>query len=201
VLFAAMFCENCGAWLRSDYKYCPKCGKTSGENTKLASTSSTISFHEFKAKKSTERGKFLDNKSKKRKTADENPVIITVGIASSKKGILKLIRGKSLPLKVSKSASAETIREEALKKRAAYDRSFRSDQTYKLCYPDGSEVVNLPGSDEPFTLEKYKEDLGKAFSRITLLLCPLQEMDIHDEQEHVNLKTRDHGEESEFMSL
>ena len=148
----------------------------------------------------TERGKFLDNKSKKRKTADENPVIITVGIASSKKGILKLIRGKSLPLKVSRSASAETIREEALKKRAAYDRSFRSDQTYKLCYPDGIEVVNLPGRDEPFTLEKYKEVLGKAYSRITLL-CPLQEMDIHDEQGHVNLKTRDHGEESEFMSL
>ena len=137
----------------------------------------------------------------KARTADETPVIITVGIACRKKGILKLIRGKFLPLKVSKSASAETVREEALKKRAAYDRSFRSDQTYKLCYPDGSEVVNLPGSDEPFTLEKYKDDLGKAYSRITLLLCPLQEMDIHDEQEHVNIKTRDHDEESEFMSL
>ena len=187
--------------MRSDYKYCPKCGKTYGENTKVASTSSTISFHEFKAKKSTERGKFLDNKSKKRKTVDETPVIITIGIASSKKGIIKLIRGKSLPLKVSKSASAETVREEALKKRAAYDRSFRSDLDYKLCYPDGSEVVKLPGSDERFTLEKYKDDLGKSYSRITLLLCPLQEMDIHDEQEHVNIKTRDHGEESEFMSL
>ena len=65
---------------------------------KVASTSSTISFHEFKAKTSTERGKFLDNKSKKRKTVDETPVIITIGIASSKKGIIKLIRGKSLPL-------------------------------------------------------------------------------------------------------
>lgn len=103
--------------MRSDYKYCPKWGKTYGENAKVASTSSTTSFHEFKAKKSTERGKFLDNKSKKRKTVDETPVIITIGIASSKKGIIKLIRGKSLPLKVSKSASAETVREEALKKR------------------------------------------------------------------------------------
>ena len=66
----------------------------------IASTSSTISFHEFKAKKFTERGKFLDKKSKRRKTADETPVIITVGIASSKKGILKIIPGKSSPLKV-----------------------------------------------------------------------------------------------------
>ena len=73
------------------------------------------------------------------------------------------------------------MREEALKKRVAHDRSFRGDLTYKLCYPDGSEVVNLPGSDEAFTLEKCKEDLGKAYSRITLLPCPLQEMDIHDE--------------------
>ena len=62
---------------------------------------------------------------------DETPVIITVGIAASAKGILKPVRGKSLPLKVSKSASAVTVREEALKKRAAYDRSFRCDLTYK----------------------------------------------------------------------
>ena len=45
-------------------------------------------FTKFKAKRSTERGKFVDNKRKKRKTVDETPVIITIGIASSKKGIL-----------------------------------------------------------------------------------------------------------------
>jgi len=65
--------------------------------------------------------------------------------------------------------------QEALKKRAAYDRSFRSDLTYKLYYPDGSEIVSLPGNSEPFTLEKYKEDLGKTYNRISLYLSPLME--------------------------
>ena len=82
---------------------------------------------------------------------DETPVIITIGIASSKKGILKFIQRKSLSQEVSKSASAETAREEALKKRAAYNRSFRSDLTHKLCYPDGSEVVNLLFFNNIFT--------------------------------------------------
>ena len=47
-----------------------------------------------------ERGRFVDNK--KRTMADETPVIITVGIVASAKGILKPVRGKSLHLKVSK---------------------------------------------------------------------------------------------------
>ena len=51
---------------------------------------------------------------------------------------------------------------------------FRNDKTYKLCFPDGSEVSTLPGTKEPFTLEKYKEDLGKTYTRITLYLCPLE---------------------------
>ena len=44
-----------------------------------------------------------------------------------------------------------------------------------LSIPDGSEVSTLPGTKEPFTLEKYKEDLGKTYTRITLFLCPLED--------------------------
>jgi len=36
-------------------------------------------------------------------------------------------------------------------------------------------VSTLPGTKEPFTLEKYKEDLGKTCTRITLFLCPLED--------------------------
>ena len=87
----------------------------------------------------------------------------------------ELSRGKSLPLKISKDSSAKQVLEEALKKREAYDRTFRSELTYKLCYPDGTEVITLPGSESIFTLEKYKEDLGKTWGRITFLLCPVVE--------------------------
>ena len=56
-----------------------------------------------------------------------------------------------------------------------WPRTFRNDKTYKLCFPDGSEVSTLPGTNEPFTLEKYKEDLGKTYARITLFLCPFED--------------------------
>lgn len=36
-----------------------------------------------------------------------------------------------------------------------------------------TEINTLPGSTEVFTLEKYKEDLGKTYARIPLFLCPL----------------------------
>ena len=80
---------------------------------------------------------------------------------------------RSLPLKVKKHISAEAILGEALKKRSSYDRTFWNDKTYKLCFPDGSEVNSLPGIEEPITLEKYKEDLGKTYTRI--MLFPLED--------------------------
>ena len=42
-------------------------------------------------------------------------------------------------------------------------------------FSDGSEVTTLPRTKEAFTLEKYKEDLGKTYARISLFLCPLKE--------------------------
>lgn len=65
----------------------------------------------------------------------------------------------------------------AYKKRTSYDRMFRTDRPYKLCYPDGTEVMALPGSKELFTLEEYKEDLGKTSGRVTLLSWPEVEME------------------------
>jgi len=114
-------------------------------------------------------------KSKSKKPKTEELVTITIGIGSTSSGVFKVVRGKSLPLKVNKHASAKTVLDEALKKRSSYDRTFRNDKTYKLCFPDGSQVATLPGTKEAFTLEKYREDLGKTYARITLYLCPLED--------------------------
>ena len=136
-------------------------------------TKSVNSFNEFKKRKSEERlGHF---NGKKRKAKADELVTISIGVASFPSGEFKPIRGKSLPLKVAKSISAKPLLEEALKKRKAYNRSFRGDLTYELYYPDGSEVVSPPGCSEPFTLEKYKDDLGKTYNRISLYLSPLME--------------------------
>lgn len=164
-----MFCQNCGSWLSKKFKFCPNCGITPTDSTENSKSINT--FGEFKAMKTKERINQTSNK--RRKMTDS--VTINVGLATTAAGIFKPCRGKSLPLKVSKDASAEHLLGEALKKRAAYDRSFRNDLTYKLCYPDGTEVVYLPGGEEPFTLEKYKDDLGRNYNRINFFLWPLKE--------------------------
>ena len=46
-----------------------------------------------------------------------------------------------------------------------------SVKSYKLLYPDGTEVKRLKESDEAFSLQGYKTELGKPFHRLTLYLC------------------------------
>ena len=44
-------------------------------------------------------------------------------------------------------------------------------KSYKLLYPDGTEVKQLKESDEAFSLQGYKAELGKPYNRLTLYLC------------------------------
>ena len=67
--------------------------------------------------------------------------------------------------------------EELLRKGAEKIVKFDSDlslygaTSFALLYPDRTEVKCLPGGTEPFTLQRYKEELGKSYNRITLYLC------------------------------
>lgn len=42
---------------------------------------------------------------------------------------------------------------------------------YILLYPDGSEVIKIPGTQRPFTLKDYKTEIGKNYARINLFIC------------------------------
>ena len=48
-------------------------------------------------------------------------------------------------------------------------------EEYFLLYPDKTRVEKLPGSQENFTLERFKEELGKSYDRITLYLCKVSD--------------------------
>lgn len=136
------------------------------EETKL------LSFNRFAVKKSEERQAMsFRPKAKKARKMEAEEVNINIGVMVNKRdGDVQTLRGKSLPLRIKKGASGYDILEAAIKKRKDYDRSFRADRDYKLAYTDGSEVINIPGTDEPFTLVKYKEELGKSYARISLFL-------------------------------
>ncbi|XP_027890791.1 uncharacterized protein LOC114155201 [Xiphophorus couchianus] len=45
------------------------------------------------------------------------------------------------------------------------------DGPFLLLYPDGTEVINIPGTQTPFTLKAYKAEIGKSYQRISLFLC------------------------------
>ena len=42
---------------------------------------------------------------------------------------------------------------------------------YCLLYSYKTKAEFLPGSDEPFKLQRYKEEIGKLYSKIVLYLC------------------------------
>ena len=50
-------------------------------------------------------------------------------------------------------------------------KNVHENAQYVLLYPDCTQVINLPGTNEPFDLKKYREDIGKSYQRITLFIA------------------------------
>ena len=96
---------------------------------------------------------------------------INIGYMKYANGVLKKCRGKTLPIRVPTSASASLVKEKAVQKHAHHDKLVHDGLAYALLYPDGSEVVNLPGTTEPFLLEKYRDDVGRNYNRISLFIA------------------------------
>ena len=51
------------------------------------------------------------------------------------------------------------------------------DVVHVLLYPDGRQVIKIPGTDDPFTARKYKEAIGKAYQKITLYICTAEDFE------------------------
>ncbi len=193
-LVGAKFCHVCGQRIEKEEK--PSVSVTSGSST-LSSTSSTsstpvsksrstpVSFNEYQKRKEEERKSRFKPKAKKTKVESKlsngnkktpSEVTINIGLRKFRDSDLKFVRGSSLPLTVNPSISAD----ELLKKASDKILRFNSELTcglrgLTLLYPDRTKVICLPGSQEPFTLEKYKEDIGKAYTRLTFHLCKTED--------------------------
>ena len=134
-----------------------------------------LTFEEYRERKGKERtSRFVSKSSKKaKKESSENEVSIHIGFIRLKDGELRVIRGSSLPLKVFPSIGAEELLRKGAEKMVKFnnDLSLYGPSNLSLLYPDKTEVKYLPGGTEPFTLQRYHEELGKPFNRITLYLC------------------------------
>ena len=74
-------------------------------------------------------------------------------------------------MKVKPTANAQCILDKGLTKHGNHDEKVHEGLEYVLLYPDHSEVIHLPGTNEEFILEKYREDVRKSYNRITLFIA------------------------------
>lgn len=184
-----MFCSGCGVTCITNAKFCHQCGKelskTTGSSAKKVGSTSTAgnttiksrSFDSYCARKKVERSKFFKTsgtKAKKAKVEDKQAteVKINVGVMVMKDGRLSIKRGATLPLTVLSSIGAQQLLTKAVEKHHRFNNNVINRLTsYRLLYPDVKEVITIPGSQEAFTLQKYKEEIDKPYSRITFFLC------------------------------
>ena len=88
-----------------------------------------------------------------------------------KDGGLSIKRGYSLLINVTSNITSEDLLEKAVEKHRRFHKDVVQSNKkafYQLLYADKNKVSTLAGSDEPFTIKRYKEEIDKPYSRITL---------------------------------
>ena len=73
--------------------------------------------------------------------------------------------------KVKTDIEKEELIEKAIIKHGNFDQSFDRVSPYVLLYPDFSDVNFVPGTEEIFSLVKYKEAISKDYKKLTFCLC------------------------------
>ena len=199
-----MFCSQCGKSFVRNTKLCHNCGNscsgsassltsavplsqqqgtvdTSSSNTQ--STQRPLTFAQFRAQKECDRNKHFKGKSVKRLKAQDtsgksSDVKINIGIMTKREDTLVIKRGVALPLTVLTAVNYNVLLKKSVEKHHRFNKDLvkhDSETFYHLLYNDKKRATMLPGSDEPFTLKRYKEEIDKAYSRISLYLCTVSD--------------------------
>ena len=171
---SSMFCWNCGKGLESSFAFCPNCGAKVEVETALSSRDNIVgsaslrsqtsrkraspskpaapvakqlpTFRQFPDRKSEERrGHFKQTKKAKQGSCEAT---INVSLMEYEGDVLKPVRGSSLPLKVEVSANYNDVKDVAIIKRKAFDRTFSAERGYVLAYQDARIARQIPGSDQ-----------------------------------------------------
>lgn len=80
-----------------------------------------------------------------------------------------------MPVELPKSAS-KLIQHTAIDKHMAHNSYLPCTEEWQLVYPDFQKVDNIPGTNDFFTVEKYKERIGKSYARVNLFLCRTEDL-------------------------
>ncbi|KAF0043791.1 hypothetical protein F2P81_002949 [Scophthalmus maximus] len=96
-----------------------------------------------------------------------------ISVAIKTKHGFKPIGGKTLPLHVEPQWSSEQQLSPAWRKLKDFNQDMKDGKCVLLC-PDGSQTTHIPGTETPFTIEKYKEAVGKAYQGPHCTSAPLR---------------------------
>jgi len=72
------------------------------------------------------------------------------------------------------TATASEILQLAVEKHYACDSRLQRTQ-YMLLYHDQQQVQFLPGGQEPFALEGYRQFMGRSYSKLVPFICPAED--------------------------
>ncbi|KAJ8007837.1 hypothetical protein DPEC_G00098340 [Dallia pectoralis] len=170
----------CGSHLQPETEFCSSCGKNikflhdankPGTSEGSTGNSALASFRKFRILKEKERQSCF---KKKKEPLKEKPVKISVGIMRMVDRVLKPVRGMALPLLVEPAVNAEQLQKAAEQKMKDFNKNLKSGP-YLLLYPDGTKIINIPGTETVFSLKRYKEAVGKAYQRITVYICTTED--------------------------
>ena len=90
--------------------------------------------------------------------------MIQISLIRFEDGELKVICVMTLPLKVTETIGANGLLQKESKTMVKFDKDSASGGCFTLPYPDRTEVKNLSGSMEAFSLNPYQEELGKPYA-------------------------------------
>ena len=128
----------------------PSANTSSSTSSARRPASAAFSFEAFRREKEAERRSHFEPKAKKRATAtrnedkgkgqaNNNEVIITIGLMEYDGGETRPQRGKSFPVKLDKECKYDEALEKSLLKWETYDRNFSRERGYVLVYPDARQ--------------------------------------------------------------
>lgn len=203
------FCSSCGAKAIDGALFCHQCGFSvvqtgasdiSRPNVSASTAACTnvpsrlssgpLSFTEFRRLKENDRQKHFKTKSKsaagKRKSNEtdrEKVVTCKIALMTYREDAdrLKVVRGSQHSLSVVPATNAYELKRKAVEKLSRFNSSLSNyPEHYCMLYPDLTLVCMIPGTEKPFTLKEYKDELGKPYERLTLYICKREDYLAHE---------------------
>ena len=93
-----------------------------------------------------------------------------------------------MPIQVPVAIRKLELLSKSIDKHADHDRRFQKYGDYALVYPDGTEVLTLPGQPSAlFQLDKYKEEVKKPWNRINLYIIDRPTLELYNQDEHFDI--------------